>query len=133
MYNRYIPQPDGSFHRSRVEDKIDLTEQKNISPDIPPEILIEEPTVDKTQTNPKNTRSFPNQTGWNRRKPAASQRPYQTREQNSGNVLNFFRQLMPQNFDTEDLIIVLLLLLLSGDAKDEQNTALLTLVIYLFL
>lgn len=43
------------------------------------------------------------------------------------------RQLLPQNFDTEDLLIVLLFLLMSGDCAEDQNTALLTLAIYLFL
>ena len=46
---------------------------------------------------------------------------------------SFFRQLLPKDFDTEDLLIILLLLLMSGDCKEDQNTALLTLVLYLFL
>ena len=47
--------------------------------------------------------------------------------------LAFFRQLIPRELDTEDLIILLLLLLMSGDCREDQNTALLTLVLYLFL
>ena len=43
------------------------------------------------------------------------------------------RQLLPKNIETEDLLIILLLLLMSGDCSEDQNTALLTLVIYLFL
>ena len=35
--------------------------------------------------------------------------------------------------DTGDLLIVLLLLLMAGDCPEDQNTALLTLAIYLFL
>lgn len=46
---------------------------------------------------------------------------------------SFLKQLLPQNFDTEDLLIILLLLLMSGDCREDQNTALLTLVLYLFL
>lgn len=45
----------------------------------------------------------------------------------------FFRQLLPKDFDTADLLIVLLLLLMAGDDQEEQNNALLTLVLYLFL
>jgi len=41
--------------------------------------------------------------------------------------------LLPRDFDTSDLLIVLLLLLMSGDCQEDQNTALLTLVLYLFL
>lgn len=46
---------------------------------------------------------------------------------------NFLRQLLPKNFDTADLMVVLLLLLMAGDCPEEQNTALLTLALYLFL
>ena len=58
-------------------------------------------------------------------------RPKQPRE--STNVGNFLRQLLPKGFDTEDLLIVLLLLLMSGDCREDQNTALLTLALYLFM
>ncbi len=43
------------------------------------------------------------------------------------------RQLLPKDFDTGDLLIVLLLLLMAGDCQENQNMALLTLAIYLFL
>ena len=46
---------------------------------------------------------------------------------------NFFRQLLPKGFDTGDLIVVLLLLLMAADGKEDQNDALLTLALYLFL
>ena len=48
-------------------------------------------------------------------------------------VGSFLRGLLPQNFDTEDLMVVLLLLLMSGNSGKDQNAALMTLVIYLFL
>ncbi|MGM9605066.1 MAG: hypothetical protein ACI3XG_08365 [Faecousia sp.] len=46
---------------------------------------------------------------------------------------SFLKGLLPQNFDTEDLMVVLLLLLMSGNSGNDQNAALMTLVIYLFL
>ena len=46
---------------------------------------------------------------------------------------SFLKNLLPRDFDTSDLLIVLLLLLMSGDCQEDQNTALLTLVLYLFL
>ena len=46
---------------------------------------------------------------------------------------SFLKNLLPKDFDTSDLLIVLLLLLMSGDCQEDQNTALLTLVLYLFL
>ena len=45
----------------------------------------------------------------------------------------FFGNLLPQGLETEDLIVVLLLLLMSADCKETPNTALITLLIYLFL
>ena len=45
----------------------------------------------------------------------------------------FLRSLLPKNLDTGDLAVVLLLLLIAGDSREEQNTALLTLALYLFL
>ena len=47
--------------------------------------------------------------------------------------MGFLRNLMPREFDTGDLIIVLLLLLMAGDCQEDQNTALLTLALYFFM
>ena len=41
--------------------------------------------------------------------------------------MGFLRQLLPAGFDTGDLIVVLLLLLMAGDKPEDKNTALLTL------
>ena len=51
----------------------------------------------------------------------------------NGNIGHFLGNLLPAGLDTEDLIVVLLLLLISGDCKDGSNTALTTMLIYLFL
>ena len=48
-------------------------------------------------------------------------------------VGGFLKNLLPREFDTGDLIIVLLLLLMAGDCEEERNTALLTLALYFFL
>ncbi len=48
-------------------------------------------------------------------------------------VGSFFSNLLPSGFEAEDLIVVLLLLLISGNGKEGPNTSLITLVIYLFL
>ncbi|MBE7001955.1 MAG: hypothetical protein E7421_04565 [Ruminococcaceae bacterium] len=45
----------------------------------------------------------------------------------------FLRQLLPKDFDTGDLIVVLLLLLMAGDKPEDRSTALLTLALYCFL
>ena len=67
-----------------------------------------------------------------RAKPVRQSCPH--RNDTSGtNVLHFLRQLLPKNFDTGDLLVVILLLLMSSDCTEDQNSALLTLVLYLFL
>ena len=45
----------------------------------------------------------------------------------------FLKNLLPQNLDTADLMVVLLLLLMSGNCEEDRNTALLTLALYFFI
>ena len=92
MYNRYIPQSDGSYRRNQVPDR-----------------SAEEASCCREKA------------------PDCSPRPG---EQSIG---RFFRSLLPRGLDVEDLLIILLLLILSGDSREDHNTALLTLVLYLFL
>jgi len=60
-------------------------------------------------------------------------RPRPNREPETSSILGFLKQLLPKDMDTGDLLVVLLLLLMSGDCLEDQNTALLTLALYLFL
>ncbi len=46
---------------------------------------------------------------------------------------SFLKNLLPKSFDTGDLFIVLLILLMAGDCEEDQNTALLTLALYFFM
>ena len=96
MYNRYIPQQDGSHKRNRMEEP-----QSKPIPHTPP---IQEAPPPPIHPVPP-----------------------------SDNVGSFLRQLLPKNFDTGDLIVVLLLLLMAGDKPEEKNSALLTLALYCFL
>ncbi len=113
MYNRYIPQGDGSFRRSSYPEPP------------PPRQPGREPDKEPEPTPPPLT-SRPSQ----HRRPLPPRPRKQTENVSVG---RFLRQLIPGDFDTEDLLIVLLLLLMSGDCKEDQNTALLTLALYLFL
>ena len=114
MYNRYIPQPDGSYRRNRIQEPVRPPDRQQ-----PPPVREPEPP-------PCNgcIHNIPP------RKPAPKREP--CRKEPAG-VLSFLRQLLPKEFDTEDLLIVLLLLLMAGDCQENQNTALLTLALYLFL
>lgn len=98
MYNRYTPQPDGSYRRSPAPDAS--------RPPAPPGASTEAP--------PRSP-SYPSDSG------------------GPLGIGSFFRQLLPGGFDTEDLLIVLLLLLMSPDQGEDPGWALLTLALYLFL
>lgn len=112
MYNRYIPQPDGSFRRSAMQDRAQRRPEPPRRPPCPPE--PPPPAPPPVQENcPRREKA--------QHAPAGS------------SVGSFLKQLLPKDFDTSDLLIVLLLLLMAGDCPEEQNTALLTLALYLFM
>jgi len=102
MYNRYIPQSDGTFRRRPT------AEPARSAP--PPEPTAHEPEP-------------------------AVQHCHESAppRQSPGGIGNFLRQILPKGFDVGDLIVVLLLLLMSADCQEDQNSALLTLALYLFL
>lgn len=114
MYNRYIPQNDGSYRRSRMPEPPQPRREPPKEPPQPRQWEAPEPA----QQPDFQPRSIP-------------PRPHRTGDPVS--IGTFLKQLLPRNFDTEDLLILLLLLLMSGDCRDDQNSALLTLVLYLFL
>ena len=118
MYNRYIPQADGSFRRNRVQDP--QKEQERTTMPLPitgkPEQSV--PT--------ESCRYYPvkaSASQYHKPKPPV---------QNTG-VISFLKHLLPKEFDAEDLLVVLLLLLMTGDSREDQNSALLTLMLYFFL
>lgn len=110
MYNRYTPQPDGSYRRSRMQDYShqQRIEPEQACPDVPPE---------PPKTVPK---------------PQSGHRGH-TQRKDSQDVSTFLKRILPRDFDTGDLLIIVLLLLMAGDCKDDQNTALLTLALYFFM
>ena len=116
MYNRYIPQPDGSYSRNRVPEPVRPPERH---PPPPPPVREPEPA----SCNGCIHNISP-------RRPAPKREPC---GKETTSVGNFLKQLLPKEFEMEDLIIVLLLILMAGDCQENQNTALLTLVMYLFL
>lgn len=110
MYNRYIPQPDGSFRRSRVQEPHRPIPQKPTPP-------CPEPEPQKPEPPPQHEHSG--------HRPA--KQPVDT------SVSGFFRRILPKDFDTGDLLIIVLLLLMAGDCTEDRNTALLTLALYFFM
>lgn len=102
MYNRYIPNQDGTYQKSRIPNQ--GTDRKQNCP-------------------PKNPPPPPCPP------PPPPEPPYRA----PGGAGDFLRQLLPKNLDTGDLLIIVLLLLMAGDCKENQSTWLLTLALYLFL
>ena len=111
MYNRYIPQPDGSYRKNRVPDSSVQTQSNRPQPKpVPPP-----PACPPVQ-------------------PPCSPPPAHKETQNKHtDAGDFLRRLLPKDIDTGDLLIIILLLLMAGDSKEDNNTALLTLALYFFL
>lgn len=103
MYNRYIPQPDGSYRRNAMPDSRQNTQRQTPQRPAPPPPPMPQPS------------------------------PPQKRPPQQDSIPSFLRQLIPQGFDTGDLIIVLLLLLIAGDSQESRSNALLTLALYFIL
>lgn len=106
MYNRYIPQSDGSFRRSAVPDRQSRPPQQRKTGNSP---CPQEPK--KGSDPPKISHDTPDRCS----------------------AEGFLKNLLPQNLDTGDLIVVLLLLLMSVDDKEDKNMLLLTLALYFLL
>lgn len=105
VYNRYIPQSDGSFQRNRMQDH---HQQTSSPPKARPDKPAPAPPPPPVTPPP----------------PAPSRHI---------GVPDFLRHLLPKEFDTGDLLIVLLLLLMAGDCEEERHNALLTLTLYFIL
>ena len=103
MYNRYIPQPDGSYRRNAMPDSRQNTQRQTPQRPAPPPPPMPQPS------------------------------PPPKRPPQQDSIPSFLRQLIPQGFDTGDLIIVLLLLLIAGDSQESRSNALLTLALYFIL
>ena len=118
MYNRYVPQSDGSFRRQRCQESAHHPKPEHPSHpkptetpqvDCPPPIVPPPPCPVAHKTRQEPCRST------------------------NDSIKGFFQNLLPKDFDTSDLLIILLLLLMSGDNAEDQNTALLTLALYCFM
>lgn len=105
MYNRYIPQSDGSYRRNQLPEQ----QIPHSSPPVPP-----------SQTPPPQENH-----------PACTPPPPPPPAEHSAPFT--LKNLLPQGLDVGDLLVVALLLLMAGDCEENKNTMLLTLALYLFL
>lgn len=114
MYNRYIPQSDGSYRRRSMPEPVPRPTQPYQAPPPPAEEPCAEPQSEGCAGCPHRE-------------------PPRREPQQEPEGFGFLRQLLPGNFNAEDLLILLLLLLMSADCREERNLPLLTLALYLFL
>lgn len=121
MYNRYIPQSDGTYRRSRVQEPQQRPPERRPPPPKP------KPEQSEKCDMPGKQEDFSC--------PQQQERPSKPRpqEHRGDSVSSFLGQLLPKDFDTGDLIVVLLLLLLAGDCEEDRSTALLTLALYFIM
>lgn len=134
MYNRYIPQPDGSFRRKQVSE-MQANSAKPMTPKSPSnqQPQKQEPVPAAVSNRPRNGQPSPAHRPTHNTSSSPRRQEHRQYASPSVPVGSFFRQLLPKDFCTEDLIVVLLLLLMAGDSQKDQNSALLTLALYLFL
>ena len=105
MYNRYIPQPDGTFRKNRISD--------------PPQPPASHP---QPQEHPSTPQEGPQYI-----------QPQPTISFLGGSAGSFLKRLLPKNLDTGDLLVMVLLLLMAGESEKEKSNALLTLALYLLM
>ena len=119
MYNRYIPQPDGTYQKHRLNEP---TQPRPPKPK--PQPVCPAPSPNPAPCDPPEPQPIC---------PHEKKPQYRPPTQSNGNILGFFKNLLPKGLDTADLLIILLLLLMAGDCEEDKNTALLTLALYFFL
>ena len=108
MYNRYIPQPDGSYKKDRRPES-PTPKPPECAP--PPVSCPPEPPCAPEPPSPPPKRPPPQHS----------------------TVPGFLRQLLPRDFDTGDLIVILLLRLMAGDCQEDRNHAILTIALYFLM
>ncbi len=104
MYNRYSPQPDGSYRKNTLQDK---SPPPPSQPDVPP------------PTKPADNAPLPHY-------PPSPPRI-------GSSIPTFLHRLLPKDMDTGDLFIILLLLLMAGDSQENKTNSILTLALYFLM
>lgn len=117
MYNRYVPQGDGSFQRSAIPDPPRREPPKEPPRPVPPP--NPQPPLPKEPQQPPS--------------PPEPCPPPEEKYREPQRATDFFSRLLPQNMDSGDLLMLLILLLLLNDGSGDAPPALLTLALYFLL
>ena len=123
MYNRYIPQGDGTYQRSRLPESRPPRPPRPRPPELPkpapPPCTPECPDPPAEQPCPPD-----------RPKPPV---PCPPPREEPCSAVSFLQSLLPKNMDTGDLLMLLILLLLIQDGSEDAPTALLTIALFFLL
>ena len=114
MYNRYVPQPDGTYRKKKIAEPQRKPQQK---PPVQKPAQKEECPAPVCHPEP----------------PPPPKPPKKPQSGKHDSITSFFSQLLPKDLDTADLLIIILLLLMAGDCEESKSNALLTLALYFFL
>ena len=118
MYNRYVPQADGSYRKKRMQEPPRPAPPRQ--PPCPP----------KQETPPCPEPEPPCAPEKKPERRSESRPPHSKQEMG---IDGFLRQLLPKDFDTGDLLVILLLLLMAGDCPEDRTSALLTIALYFIM
>lgn len=128
MYNHYIPQADGSYRRSSMPDhshKQQFNRPPIPTPKPPPPCPQPEPAPEPCQQHPSESCVEPTH-----HCPPAPRQP----EQSGGTgIFSFLKGLLPREIDTDDLLIILLIMLMNRDEDCDGLSPMLTLALYFLL
>lgn len=136
MYNHYIPQSDGSYRRSSVPEhnrnmQIPRPVHPAPSPAPPPPSRTEVPEP----CRPEQNESHDSAPCFSHNEPQYHypQAPIYQTENKSGGIMSFLKGLLPREIDTDDLLIILLIILMNRDEDCDGLSPILTLALYFLL
>lgn len=120
MYNHYIPQSDGSYRRSTVPEG-----NRRGNPHRPPQNEPAPPPKPQPEPPKKET---PKQEA-----PSSREVHPEPCHSSGEGILSFLRGLLPRDIDTADLLVILLILLMNREEKEDPFSPMLTLALYFLL
>lgn len=134
MYNHYIPQSDGSYRRSSMPER-GHKPQFN-SPIIPSPKPAAQPQQPEPEAVPCAAPQKPPQAAPDREardNQNCSHPAPPVPQSNSQGILSFLKGLLPREIDTDDMLIILLIMLMNRDDDCDGLSPMLTLALYFLL
>lgn len=128
MYNHYIPQSDGSYRRSSMPEH---NHQGQFSR---PPIPTQRPPSACQQPEPaQQPCQQPAAESCSQAPHHCSPAPMQPAQTGGNGIFSFLKGLLPREIDTDDLLIILLIMLMNRDEDCDGLSPLLTLALYFLL